>query len=203
MTPHTVQGFQNGTIAGLLFFLAGAVILMGIITAEIFYPAGYSTADSEISDLGATRPPGSIIHQPSASIFNATMVSGGLLILAAVLFLFRHGIRWTMVLFPALLGAGVLGVGIFPGNIAPFHGIFALVAFLAGGLAAITSFRVVAGPFRYATVCLGLVTLIFLSGVSVFIPVLGDGGTERFIAYPVVIWLIGYGGYLAGRGELR
>ena len=197
------QRFQNGTVSGILFFLAGSVILLGIITAEIFYPAGYSTANSEISDLGATRPPDSIIHQPSASIFNATMISGGLLILAASLFLFRHGIRWTGVLFPALLGTGVLGVGIFPGNMAPFHGIFALVAFIAGGLAAIASFRVVAGPFRYATVFLGLVTLIFLFGVSVFIPVLGDGGTERFVAYPVVIWLIGFGGYLAGSGKLR
>ena len=30
------------------------------------------------------------------------------------------------------------------------------------------------------------------------IPVLGDGGMERFVAYPVVIWAIGFRGYLIG-----
>ena len=82
---------------------------MGIIAAEIFYPAGYSTANSEISDLGATSPPDSIIYQPSASIFNTTMIIGGLLVLGASFFLFREYKRWTLVLFPMLLGIGVLG----------------------------------------------------------------------------------------------
>ncbi|MDY6865767.1 MAG: hypothetical protein SVY15_07355 [Halobacteriota archaeon] len=44
-------------IAGLLLFLAGILIFMGIITGGVFYPEGYSTKDNEISDLGATRPP--------------------------------------------------------------------------------------------------------------------------------------------------
>ena len=148
-------------VSGLLYFLAGSVILMGIITAEIFYPVGYTTADSEISDLGATRPPDSIIYQPSASIFNATMMSGGLLILAGSFFLFRGFRRWIVVLFPALLGIGVLGVGIFPGNMAPFHGICALVAFIAGGLSALISNKVTPAPFSYVLVFLGLVTLVF------------------------------------------
>jgi hypothetical protein len=45
---------------------------------------------------------------------------------------------------------------------------------------------------------LGLISLIFLFFSGMFIPVLGDGGTERFVAYPVVIWAIGFGGYLTG-----
>jgi len=192
---------QPANLSGLLFFLAGSVILMGIITAEIFYPAGYSTATSEISDLGATRPPYSLIYQPSASIFNATMIIGGLLILAASFFLFRKYKPWIIVLFPVLLGIGVLGVGIFPGNMAPFHGICALVAFIAGGLSAITTALVTPPPFSYLLAFLGLVTLVFLFFSSVFIPMLGDGGTERFVAYPVVIWAIGFGGYLTGTGK--
>lgn len=196
---------KNSTIpavilSGLFFFLAGSVIFMGIISAEIFYPPGYSTAQSEISDLGATRPPDSIIFQPSASIFNATMIVGGLLILAACFFLFRHLNSRIDILFTALLGIGVRGVGIFPGNMAPFHGIFALVAFISGGLAATVSYRATSFPFSYLMVPLGLITLIFLFFSSFFIPVLGDGGTERFVAYPVVIWAIGFGGYLIGTG---
>ena len=42
-------------LSGLLYFFAGAIVLMGIITAEAFYPSGYSTFKNEISDLGATR----------------------------------------------------------------------------------------------------------------------------------------------------
>lgn len=189
---------QNGASAGLLFFLAGTVLLMGIITAEIFYPPGYSTAQSEISDLGATRPPASIIHQPSATIFNITMIAGGLLVLAASLFLYYDRRIWTSALLPALLGIGVLGVGLFPGNIALLHPVFALMAFTAGGLSALASWRMVSSPFRYVLTALGVITLVFLFFYPAFIPLLGDGGAERFIAYPVVIWMIGFGGYLSG-----
>jgi hypothetical protein len=31
---------------------------------------------------------------------------------------------------------------------------------------------------------------------SFFIPIIGDGGTERWVAYPVVLWLVGIGGYM-------
>ena len=44
---------------------------MGIITAEALYPGTFSTGANEISDLGGTRPPNSVILQPSATIFNA------------------------------------------------------------------------------------------------------------------------------------
>jgi hypothetical protein len=33
--------------------------------------------------------------------------------------------------------------------------------------------------------------------------VLGVGGAERWVAYPVILWLMGFGGYLAGRAEER
>lgn len=196
--------FKYKALPGLLLFLAGTILLMGIITAEIFYPAGYTTANSEISDLGATRPlPVSVSYQPSASIFNATMVIGGLLILATSLILFRTGTKWYLVLFPALLGAGILGVGIFPGNNAFFHPLFALLTFISGGLAAIVTSRMTRAPFRYLLALLGVITLLFLFLSSVFIPILGDGGTERFVAYPLIIWMIGLGGYLIGENGKR
>ncbi|MFE1743741.1 hypothetical protein [Coleofasciculus sp. H7-2] len=33
---------------------------------------------------------------------------------------------------------------------------------------------------------------------SYFIPTLGRGGTERWIAHPLASWLTGFGGYLLG-----
>ena len=73
-------------ISGTLLFLAGSIALMGIITAEALYPAGYTTYGSEISDLGSTRPPESLIYQPSASIFNITMLLAGFMTLTATFY---------------------------------------------------------------------------------------------------------------------
>lgn len=49
-----MRRLDSRKLAGVLLILAGALILMGIITAETQYPAdrGYSTARNEISDLG-------------------------------------------------------------------------------------------------------------------------------------------------------
>ena len=189
-------------LAGLTLLTAGSVILMGIITAEALYPSFYTTADNEISDLGATRPPDSIILQPSATIFNLTMVAAGLLLIASAVFLQRAYHRRSLTIPAALLGVGVLGVGVFPGNVAGVHPLFALTAFVAGGVAAIASTRVSSGPLRIASALFGAATLVFLFGSSVFMGWLGDGGTERWVAYPVVIWMIGFGGYLLGTASV-
>ncbi len=199
MSTGISTGIPESSNAGLLFLLAGSLIFMGIITAEIFYPAGYTTANSEISDLGATRPPDSISYQPSATIFNWAMILSGLLIIGGSLLLFRNKSERFFKLCPFLLGIGVLGVGIFPGNVAVIHPIFALMAFISGGLSCILSWKMTKSPFKFVFVILGGVTLLFLFLQSFFIPILGDGGTERFVAYPVVIWLIGFGGFLTGK----
>jgi hypothetical protein len=47
-------------------------------------------------------------------------------------------------------------------------------------------------------VVLGAITLITLLFAGMLIPVLGDGGTERWIAYPIIFWITGLGGYFLG-----
>ncbi|MCG7845284.1 MAG: DUF998 domain-containing protein [Methanomassiliicoccales archaeon] len=64
-------------MASALFLLASVIAFMGIITGEALYP-DYNTADDQISDLGGSEPPNSIILQPSAAIFNTTMIIVGL-----------------------------------------------------------------------------------------------------------------------------
>jgi hypothetical protein len=66
--------------------VAGVTIVMGIITAEALYTAPYD-ARMEISDLGASET--GVILQPSATIFNATMVVAGALIIAGTWFAHR------------------------------------------------------------------------------------------------------------------
>jgi hypothetical membrane protein len=185
-------------------FLTGVVVFMGIITAEIFYPAGYSTAQNEISDLGATRPPNSVIVQPSATIFDSAMMVSGILLIAGAYFIhraFRNRLVTGSIL---LLGIGILGVGIFPGNTDP-HPLVALVTFVAAGVSAIVSSRVTTAPFRTIAILLGGITLTFILLAFFFsnivFPILGDGGTERWVAYPSILWILGFGGYLLASSE--
>ena len=88
---HVFMRSSDLNYAGTLLFLAGFIALMGIITGEIFYPSGYSNGNSEISDLGSTRPPETLIYQPSAAIFNGTMILTGILVLAGAFFAHRAG----------------------------------------------------------------------------------------------------------------
>jgi hypothetical membrane protein len=138
--------------------VSGVLVLMGIVTAEALYPGAYRTDVNTISDLGGTRPPDSVVLQPSATIFDVVMVVSGTMIIVAALLL-RRASRAAMV-FTALLGLGVLGVG---------RGVVALVA-LAVGL-----FLLDWGP----------------------VAELGEGGIERWVAYPIVLWLVGLGGHIA------
>ena len=81
---------NNLKIAGLLFYLSGAIVLLGIITAEAMYPSDYTTFKNEISDLGATRQPNSVSFEPSSSIFNSIMWLSGLMILTATFYQHKY-----------------------------------------------------------------------------------------------------------------
>lgn len=192
--------------AGLLVAVAGVVILLGIITAEAVYPATYTTFDNEISDLGATRPPNSVIRQPSAHIFNATMLLSGPLLLAGAGFQLRAQPLRRTGIWLSLMGLGVFGVGVFPGDHAPWHGMFALLAFVSGGAGAIVTGSVTAPPFRWISIALGAVALgslllAFLGDLTPAIDHLGDGGVERWVAYTTVLWFLAFGGYAMGGGR--
>lgn len=189
------------TVPGLLIFLSGFFIFMGIITGEIFYTLEFNTRDHYISELAAALPPHTIVPQPSATIFNLTMMVTGLMVTGGTFYVHTAYKKLLSSIPLGLLGIGLLGVGIFPGNIAPWHGIFAMVIFLAGGVGAITSFRIVKSPLRFVFICLGLISLFFLFTYNSFVPALGVGGTERWVFYPIVFWLTGLGGYLLGSKE--
>ena len=75
-------------------------------------------------------------------------------------------------------------------------------AFLAGGLAVMLSYRVSPQPLGVIFAILGAVSLLF-TVAGVFLPEWGPfaqlelGGVERWTVYPVVLWLVGFGGFLA------
>ena len=187
-------------LSGLLYFFARAIVLMGIITAEAFYPSGYSTFKNEISDLGATRQPNSVSFKPSSTIFNTFMLLAGIMVLVASFFQHKYFKKLLFTIPAILFGLGLVGVGIFPGNVRPYHGMAAMLTFLSGGFCAITSFKIVSLPFKYISILFGSVawltwfTAVFAS--VTLISFIGIGGLERWVAYPIMLWLTGFGGYL-------
>jgi len=184
---------------------SGVLAVMGWITAEALYPGTYSTHANTLSHLGATEPPNSVVMQPSGAIFDITMLVVGAMILIAVPFLYGATRSKLVSIATALLGIGVLGVGIFPLTSPNQHTIFALIAFVFGGVAVALSARITTPPFSYIWMALGAVSLIAITLAFVAIrwqPIaaLGEGGIERWNAYPIVLWLVGFGGYLMSAG---
>lgn len=199
----TADRTRARTAAGLLLFLAGAGILLGIITAEATYPAAYGTGRNTVSDLAAMRPE-NVVRQPSAAIFNSTMIVCGSLVAAAALLLRRVERHTSTTLALASLGVGMIGVGLFPQYHPGVHSTFALAAFLGGGLAAIFTAPMQSQPLRTVHVVLGLTALGALAVFGLLpdtapVAALGPGGVERWIVYAIVLWLVVLGSTLAGR----
>jgi len=201
-TPFT--GPTTTSTAGACLVLAGAVAFIGIVTAEVLYP-DYSTRQ-DISDLGSTMPPDPIIHEPSATIFNSTMLLTGALVLGAAVLLSRGGHRRVLTVPLAVFGVGIFGVGVFPGNITPWHGLFAMLTFVSGGSTVVLSSKVVSRPFSWLCVSFGGISLAVLASVLAFgiagvahpLQFLGSGGIERWVVYPLLAWILAFGGYLLG-----
>ena len=187
---------DNRQVAGTLLFTGAVEAILGIHLAEFFYP-GYSVSMNVISDLGATCNGTCVIHQPSAIIFNTSVILLGLIMITASYFIWREfhsaAIAWLFV----LSGIGAIGVGVFPETAGMVHVVFSLITFLFGGLAAIAAHRLVKEPFSYFCVIMGAMTLaaLVLYGSDIYLG-LGPGGMERMIAYPVLLWGTGFGGYL-------
>jgi hypothetical membrane protein len=198
MAARSALGRAPHKFAGGLLLTAGVTIVLEIITAEALYTNPYN-ARMEISDLGATDT-GVVLH-PSAAIFNATMLVAGAMIILGAYFAHRALDRKAVTIPTGLLGLGVLGVGIFPGNIHPQHPLFAFTAFVAGGLAVLLSAWATPQPLRTIFAVMGTISLLF-TAASVFLLEWGPfarlelGGVERWMVYPVLLWLVGFGGYL-------
>lgn len=190
--------YNNKKTAGALLFAAGAQFVVFLVVAEAVYP-NYSISGNYISDLG-------VWGKASAAIFNPSIFVFGLFVLTAGYFLhkeYRFGLFSVVV---GLAGLGAMGVGVFPENtvivngLPLVHSIAALGAFVFGAISAIVSSKIVKPPFRYFSLLLGAASLLSL---VLFIVTrsqghidIGEGGMERMIVYPTLLWTIGLGGYL-------
>ena len=194
--------------AGALLLIAATQFTLCIIIAEATYP-GYSVSANYISDLGVG---------PSAIIFNASVFTLGLLILAAI-YLQRHNpTQKTLNTLLLLMAVAAMGVGIFTKDYTLPHGAVSSAAFFFAGLSAIASFKLLPKTLSQISIALGATTLtalaLFSAGMltsgsitstttynSNFYLGLGPGGMERMIIYPTLMWLAAFGGHLITKQE--
>jgi len=181
--------YDDRKMAGALAFVGGVQFLFGLVIAEALYP-DYSVSENYISDLGVGT---------TSLIFNSSVFLLGLITVAGAYFTQRaFSSRLLSVLF-TLTGLGAMGVGLFPENFGTMHGIASVITFVFGGLSAIMSYRLQKPPLSYFSVLLGALSLVALAlfGSSIYLG-LGKGGMERMIAYPTLLWVVGFGSYLIG-----
>jgi hypothetical membrane protein len=201
----------NGRIAGVLFLVASAQFMLGLVAAEALYP-DYSVANNYISDLGVG---------PSSMIFNSSAFLFGLLSIIGAYFLPRTTDFRGLTVLLILMAIGSMGVGIFTSGFSTMiHGIVSLMAFGFGGLSTIASFKVSTLPLSAISLTLGVMTLgalaLFATGLvttgsltsseppaSEFFLGIGPGGMERMIVYPALIWLTLFSGHLIALSDKR
>jgi hypothetical membrane protein len=184
--------YSNGKVAGVLFFIAATQFVQGTIVSEALYP-GYSLSKSEISYLGLG---------PSAIVFNVSIFLLGLLMVVGTYFL-QHAFNVKILtVLLTLTALGFIGVSVFTHNSYSIHFIAAVFAFLFGGLSAIYSFKLMKLPFSLINVLLGSMCLSasVLYLVNQYLG-LEPGGMERMMVNPILIWIIGFGGYLIALPE--
>lgn len=144
--------------------------------------------------------------------FNSSVFLLGLLLIIGAYFLQRAFDYKILTVFLVLTAVGAMGVGVFTKDFGTIHMAVSLMAFLFGGLSAIFSaicsnvheFKLLKMPFSAMAVILGLMCLgaMALFGANVYLS-LNFGGMERMIAYPILMWAAGFGGYLIASPEKR
>ena len=205
--------FQRGSIfkpekeyykmAGIILIIGSMQFLLAVNLAETQFP-DYSVSKNTLSYLGGALPP----VEPSAIIFNLSIIIFGILGLIAVYLILKSGGCRLFSSCLAISSIGAIGVGLFPEYTGNIHILFASLTFLFGSLATIFSYRLGLNiPMIIISMVAGIMSLIILlililsAGTNPLITYLGVGGAERFIAYPVIFYLTALGGYLTSRGK--
>jgi len=175
-------------ISGLLITLGVIQFAILMVVCEALYP-NYSVAYNYISDLGVGL---------TAPIFNSSIILLGILVITSSWLLYQvfKSRLLSIVLF--LTGFGSTGVGVFPeGSPYNLHTVMSAVTFIFAGVTAITAYRFTPKPISLISIVMGIVSLVALVLFTSENHLgLGQGGMERMIVYPVLLWALVFGGYI-------
>jgi hypothetical membrane protein len=194
-----IMDYDNKRVVGLLFAVAVVQYILAVVISEAVY-SGYSTGQQMLSELGDWSVAGN-----NAAIFNGSALLWGILLIVGAYYIQQIFKNRLFASFLAISGVGAVVSAVVSLNISfEVHGMFGMVAFVFGAAAAIMSYKFVKSPLSYVSVILGAVTLLatvlFMlgQGNADFYLGLGVGGVERFVVYPLLLWMLGFGAYLIG-----
>jgi hypothetical membrane protein len=179
---------ENRSLLGSLLFVGAAQFVFALVIAEALYP-GYNTAANYISDLGVGS---------TALLFSASVVLLGVMRFFGAVF-GRQTLGTLLTVTLALSAIGGVGVGLFPETTGAYHHYFSIITFFFGAVTVILSYRVTHRPLSYFSVVLGVIALVALVlSLTHYNLDIGRGGMERMIAYSLLVWTLGFGGYMMG-----
>ena len=193
--------FDSLSLSGVSFALAGITTLLGVMIAEGLYPGAYSTHANTLSDLGRLHVDSNFL--PAAYVYNSTLVLTGIWTMLGAIQLFRlkYDILWNRSLLFAY-GVGVVCLGFVPSDVSVIHPFLAITTFLIGSLSLLSHVFTERGAFRILSLLLGCISIFSLIGFFTLSPILGAGGIERLVTYPVTLWVVLYGGFLLGKNQI-
>jgi hypothetical membrane protein len=206
LQPH-VSNSGDPARLGPVLYVAGMQYFAVQLLVALRWPRPYSISRNTISDLGNTACGtwnGRYVCSPLHNLMNGSFIVLGItMLLGSVLISRRHGKgRMATAGFTAmgLSGLGVVMVGIFPENSIPaLHGLGSALPFTLGNAALIAMAISLAMPLllRLCVSLSGVAALVALAAyASSHYLGLGEGGTERVVAYPQTICLAVIGCYL-------
>ncbi len=169
--------------SGAVMFFGAMQFLLFVSIAE-FVATNFSVSTNTISHLGIDNAP---------YIFNTTIIILGLAEIVAAYFLMDDFSKLFSI-FLILGGIGAIGVGIFNEDFGKIHLIFALLAFLFSSIATYVIFftkRKDLMTFMWAMLGTVALAALILYMFSIYLG-LGNGGMERMIMYPNIIWALGF-----------
>ena len=197
------ESLSKRKIVSVLLLFGIIQWILVVMLAEGIQPS-YISSIHYVSSLGTGK---------TALLYNTSTILLGLTIsLSSVLI---HGFYKSRVFFVLFLIAGLatVGVGVFPEDSRPMHGIVTPIALIFAALSAMSSYRLHEGPAAYFTAILGAVSLF--TGLW-FVPYLGlpvesrdvflgfyKGTLERIVIYTNLLWVLILGSQLSIKDNNR
>jgi hypothetical membrane protein len=204
----SVGGFTDRhPLVGPAVLVSSTLYFAAQVAAAWVWNPPYSVVSNTISDLGRTTSPRHVLMNAAFVLLGVVMALGSLLIYQE----FRNATvvqqRGALLGFSimALAGIGAVLVGLFPENRNHVAHLTGAALAIGGGIVAIFILGwVLELPMRLATFTrfwapVAMVALVLFACHRDF--GLGAGTMERIAGYPVTIWLIAFGLYMA-RGHV-
>jgi hypothetical membrane protein len=201
-----IGGFTDRfPLVGPLVFISSILYFAAQIACAWVWQPPYSVVDNTISDLGNTASPRHALMNAAFVFLGVVMAAGSLLVSQE----FRESSpvekRGASVGFATMgvAGVGTVIVGLFPENVSHDAHLAGAVLAIGGGAAAIF----ILGWFVGLPERLRFFTRLWAPVAAVAAVLfachrdfgIGAGSMERVAAYPVTIWLISFGVYIARR----